>query len=88
MTTQEVGPGERSAEEKVYDALVVCNGHYSQPRLPQVEGQNDFPGLIMHSHNYRCHTLETVTQTRKGLWDADVVFPEIAEPTHCWYECI
>ena len=36
-----------------YDAVVVCNGHYSRPRLPQIAGQDTFPGLVMHSHNYR-----------------------------------
>lgn len=36
-----------------YDALVVCNGHYSAPRCPDVEGADVFPGQVMHSHNYR-----------------------------------
>ena len=37
----------------IYDALVVCNGHYSAPRCPDVNGSATFPGLVMHSHNYR-----------------------------------
>lgn len=36
-----------------YDALVVCNGHYSAPRCPEVTGSDVFPGQVMHSHNYR-----------------------------------
>jgi cation diffusion facilitator CzcD-associated flavoprotein CzcO len=36
-----------------YDAVVVCNGHYSRSRLPQLPGKDCFPGLQMHSHNYR-----------------------------------
>ncbi|KAI8476836.1 MAG: FAD/NAD(P)-binding domain-containing protein [Monoraphidium minutum] len=36
-----------------FDALVVCNGHYSATNLPDVEGAAAFPGLQMHSHNYR-----------------------------------
>jgi len=38
---------------QVFDAVVVCNGHYSQPRLPSVKGADVYPGLIMHSHSYR-----------------------------------
>lgn len=51
-----VGAGVGAAAEpvtEVYDALVVCNGHYSQPRVPHVEGEGRFPGLVMHSHSYR-----------------------------------
>ena len=35
------------------DAVMVCNGHYTEPRLPALPGQDSFPGLQMHSHNYR-----------------------------------
>eukprot|EP00198_Chlamydomonas_reinhardtii_P014012 XP_001703349.1 flavin-containing monooxygenase [Chlamydomonas reinhardtii] len=44
---------------EVYDAVVVCNGHYAEPRLPdpsQVRGllpPGLFPGQQLHSHNYR-----------------------------------
>ena len=40
-----------------YDALVVCNGHYSAPRCPEVSGSEAFPGTVMHSHNYRDNTV-------------------------------
>ena len=50
----------RHSQESVYDALVVCNGHYSAPRCPDVEGSDTFPGRVMHSHNYR------VNQAYKG----------------------
>jgi cation diffusion facilitator CzcD-associated flavoprotein CzcO len=46
------GTGASSSSQQ-YDAVVVCNGHYSRPRLPQLPGQDCFPGLQMHSHNYR-----------------------------------
>jgi len=35
------------------DALIVCNGHYSVPAMPNVEGMEAFSGLIEHSHRYR-----------------------------------
>ncbi|DBA74144.1 TPA: hypothetical protein ACH3X1_010945 [Trebouxia sp. C0004] len=41
------------SQTAMYDALVVCNGHYSAPRCPQVTGSDLFPGQVMHSHNYR-----------------------------------
>ncbi len=36
-----------------FDALLVCNGHYTEARWPEVAGQAAFPGRISHSHNYR-----------------------------------
>lgn len=42
-----------SVQSEVFDALLVCNGHYTEPRLPDIPGAEQFPGLLMHSHNYR-----------------------------------
>ncbi len=36
-----------------FAAVAICNGHYSAPRVPALPGEADFPGLRMHSHNYR-----------------------------------
>ncbi|AYF72582.1 NAD(P)/FAD-dependent oxidoreductase [Nocardia yunnanensis] len=33
-----------------YDALVVCNGHHWDPRMPDYPGE--FNGVLMHSHAY------------------------------------
>ncbi len=44
---------DRQSQTATYDALVVCNGHYSAPRCPEVKGSDVFPGQAMHSHNYR-----------------------------------
>ena len=38
---------------ETYDAVVVCNGHYSEPRTPEFPGAEDWPGEQTHSHNYR-----------------------------------
>lgn len=38
---------------ELFDAVLVCNGHYSEPKLPQLPGAEGWPGLLMHSHNYR-----------------------------------
>lgn len=36
-----------------FEAVVVCNGHYSVPRIPDLPGLESFGGMIMHSHDYR-----------------------------------
>ncbi|CZT16057.1 related to flavin-containing monooxygenase [Ramularia collo-cygni] len=43
--------------EEVYDAVVVCNGRYNQPYIPDVTGlkewQLSYPGSISHSSEFR-----------------------------------
>jgi len=42
-----------------FDAVAVCNGHYHKPRIPAIPGLSEFPGTVLHSHNYRqpeCYT--------------------------------
>ena len=36
-----------------FDAVAVCNGHFSEPRVPELPGLAEFPGVALHSHNYR-----------------------------------
>ncbi|MFT7131091.1 MAG: thioredoxin reductase [Gammaproteobacteria bacterium] len=36
-----------------FDAVAICNGHFANPRVPQLEGMNSFSGKVLHSHNYR-----------------------------------
>lgn len=39
-----------------FDAVMVCNGHYSRPRIPPLDGVDAFArhgGRLGHSHNYR-----------------------------------
>ncbi|XP_057977938.1 flavin-containing monooxygenase FMO GS-OX-like 4 [Malania oleifera] len=40
-------------EDEIYDAVVVCSGHYTEPRIAEIPGINKWPGKQMHSHNYR-----------------------------------
>ncbi|KAJ6426850.1 hypothetical protein OIU84_022440 [Salix udensis] len=40
-------------DEEIYDAVVICNGHYTEPRIAQIPGISSWPGKQMHSHNYR-----------------------------------
>ena len=35
--------------------MLACRfRHHSVPYLPDIEGQESFPGEILHSHDYRC----------------------------------
>jgi len=36
-----------------FDAIAVCNGHFSIPNVPDLPGVASFPGARLHSHNYR-----------------------------------
>ncbi|KAG0474900.1 hypothetical protein HPP92_014586 [Vanilla planifolia] len=40
-------------EKEVFDAVVICNGHHTQPRLAYIPGIEKWPGKQTHSHNYR-----------------------------------
>lgn len=40
-------------ETSIFDAVLVCNGHYFTPSIPKIEGQNLFAGQQIHSHDYR-----------------------------------
>uniref|UniRef100_A0ACD5TIJ2 Uncharacterized protein n=1 Tax=Avena sativa TaxID=4498 RepID=A0ACD5TIJ2_AVESA len=52
VTSRKLGEkGEQ--DEEVYDAVVVCNGHYTEPRIASIPGADAWPGKQMHSHNYR-----------------------------------
>ncbi|KQJ97746.1 hypothetical protein BRADI_3g32990v3 [Brachypodium distachyon] len=38
-------------DEEIYDAVVVCNGHYTEPRVASIP--DTWPGKQLHSHSYR-----------------------------------
>ncbi|XP_033127746.1 flavin-containing monooxygenase FMO GS-OX-like 4 isoform X2 [Anneissia japonica] len=40
-------------EKQVFDAVMVCNGHYAIPKIPNIPGLASFTGIISHSHTYR-----------------------------------
>lgn len=37
----------------MYDAVMICNGHYNEPVLPKIPGQENFSGKQYHSNQYR-----------------------------------
>lgn len=40
-------------ETLIFDALLVCNGHYNTPALPTYHGFEVFKGRHVHSHGFR-----------------------------------
>ncbi|BFG31455.1 hypothetical protein CerSpe_177290 [Prunus speciosa] len=40
-------------QDEIFDAVVVCNGHHTEPRVAQIPGINTWKGKQIHSHNYR-----------------------------------
>lgn len=44
---------ENKSETFTFDIVLVCNGHFSVPDTPTIEGRKLFLGNQMHSHNYR-----------------------------------
>ena len=39
--------------EETFDYVVVANGHFSTPNIPEFPGIGGFPGRVMHSHDFR-----------------------------------
>ncbi|XP_031630062.1 flavin-containing monooxygenase FMO GS-OX5-like isoform X2 [Contarinia nasturtii] len=43
----------KTYEANIFDAIFICNGHYSAPNIPHFDGLDKFKGHICHSHEYR-----------------------------------
>ncbi|TYI54651.1 hypothetical protein E1A91_D11G090000v1 [Gossypium mustelinum] len=41
------------SKEEVFEAVVICNGKNTEPKVAEFPGRDTWPGLQMHSHNYR-----------------------------------
>ncbi|KAK8587902.1 hypothetical protein V6N13_086863 [Hibiscus sabdariffa] len=41
------------SKEEVFEAVVICNGNFTEPKVAEFPGRDSWPGLQMHSHNYR-----------------------------------
>ncbi|XP_058798176.1 senecionine N-oxygenase-like [Phymastichus coffea] len=39
--------------EEHFDGVMICNGHYFEPSLPDLKGREVFRGQQLHSHDYR-----------------------------------
>ncbi|XP_030468539.2 flavin-containing monooxygenase FMO GS-OX5-like [Syzygium oleosum] len=45
--------GEEAAGVDVFEAVVVCNGKHTQPKIAEFPGRSTWPGEQLHSRNYR-----------------------------------
>jgi len=43
----------KEVKKEVYDAVMVCVGHHSEPSWPSFSGMDEFTRLKMHSHAYK-----------------------------------
>ncbi|MWJ28107.1 SidA/IucD/PvdA family monooxygenase [Halomonas sp. ZH2S] len=51
VTVRDLKQDELCTEE--FDYVVVATGHFSTPNAPYFEGLNQFPGRVMHAHDFR-----------------------------------
>ena len=45
--------GDQEGHDRVFDAVVVCNGHFESPKFPQGVGRENFSGSQLHSCDYK-----------------------------------
>lgn len=50
--------------EEEFDSVLVCNGHYSEPVVPSMNGLGEFTGLQIHSIDYDNPSLEQYINKR------------------------
>ncbi|KAL4364126.1 hypothetical protein GQ457_04G032500 [Hibiscus cannabinus] len=41
------------SKKEVFEAVVICNGKHTEPKVAEFSGRDSWPGLQLHSHNYR-----------------------------------
>ncbi|KAK5783401.1 hypothetical protein PVK06_037909 [Gossypium arboreum] len=41
------------SKEEVFEAVVICNGKHTEPKIVEFPGRDTWPGLQMHNHSYR-----------------------------------
>ncbi len=51
VTSNDRAKGTSSTEQ--FDHVVVANGHFSTPNVPQFEGFDQFNGRVLHAHDFR-----------------------------------
>ncbi|CAI2366805.1 unnamed protein product [Moneuplotes crassus] len=44
---------ESEVVEEYFDYVMVCNGHFSTPKIPDFKGKDNFKGFQMHMHELR-----------------------------------
>lgn len=63
-----------------FDAAAICNGHFSEPYVPPIPGLGEFPGQVLHSHNYR--RAEPLAERRVVVLGSSVSGADLARELH------
>jgi hypothetical protein len=53
VITVDVRDSNQLETKEIFDAVMVCNGHYSQPSDGKIQDLDTFEGTKIHSHDYR-----------------------------------
>ncbi|KAG4173741.1 hypothetical protein ERO13_A11G079100v2 [Gossypium hirsutum] len=75
------------SKEEVFEAVVICNGKHTEPKIVEFPGRDAWPGLQMHSHSYRTpeqfeNKIECARKDGKVVFqDGSIVDPDVI--IHC-----
>jgi cation diffusion facilitator CzcD-associated flavoprotein CzcO len=79
--------------KEYFDAVVVANGHYSVPYIPEIKGLHEFerrsPGSVIHTKGYRGRDAYRGKVSRAAVWVVEI----FADNWHvaccrCWRFCV
>lgn len=51
VISENLATGEEATDD--FDKVIVATGHFSTPNVPEFEGLADFPGRVLHAHDFR-----------------------------------
>ncbi|CAK9159372.1 unnamed protein product [Ilex paraguariensis] len=73
--------------EEVFEAVVVGNGHYTEPRVAKFPGFEKWPGKQVHSHNYRhpepfCDQVVVIIGSGPSAYDMSREIATVAKEVH------
>ncbi|KAJ4843019.1 hypothetical protein Tsubulata_005402 [Turnera subulata] len=73
--------------EEFFDAVVVCSGHHTQPRIAEFPGYKVWPGKQIHSHNYRTpepfrNKVVIMIGSSSSAADLSIEISEVAKEVH------
>lgn len=74
-------------QEEKFDAVIVCNGHHTKPRIADIPGMEKWPGKQIHSHNYRIpepfqHQVVVVIGDSASAHDISGEIAKVAKEVH------
>ena len=72
-----------------YYAVVVCNGHFNKPYIPEIPGLSDYPGHLTHSLYYRepyyFHDQNVIVAGAGS--SAEDICKALSSEARCVYQC-